>query len=364
MLFINTAYPPKPLHPPLPQLLLTPNYATLTLMASAPTHYIRTIHTPFTAASSSAWASASRGSQTLNHHHHNHLSNITALNNLGHPLQGQFAYARTERDQPNYSPSINSHNSHFYTQHLQSLSYATPHHHHHNSNNVHQLSNGQYVSISPKVAGLRKNAVSGLTTTSTASHGPSGAGGGRRRSASIRVPPPSFVPTHAPPPQTYKFDPFGDEPLSSGASDAAETSVMPLSSGSQANRVLSSEDTAEPEVRKGNAPYTIHIPPAQPIEIQRYSPPRSPRPASRTLTPKAAALISFGPISPPRSSPPPADVIVPRQQTSGGPNLSKIVAGILLNRVHAVGKPMKRKVLPKGQGYRKSCLSSVVSVEA
>lgn len=323
-------------------------------MATAPTHYIRTIHTPFTAASSSAWASA-RGSQSLNHHH---LSNITALNNLGHPLQGQFAYARTE---PNYSPSINSHNSHFYTQHLQSLSYPTSHHHNSNANNVHQLSNGQYVSISPKAAGLRKSTASGLT--STASHGPSGAGGGRRRSASIRVPPPSFVPTHAPPPQTYKFDPFGDEPLSV-TSDAAETPVMPLSSGSQANRISSNEDTAELEVGRGNVPYTIHIPPAQPIDIQRYSPPRSPRPAPRTLTPKAAALVSLGPISPPRSSPPPADVIVPRQQTSGAPNLSKIVAGILLNRVHAVGKPMRRRVLPKGQGYRKSCLSSVVSVEA
>ena len=330
-------------------------------MAAAPSHYIRTIHTPFTAASSS-WASASsvsRGSQTLNHHHHNHLSNITALNNLGHPLQGQFAYARAERDQPNYSPSINSHNSHFYTQHLQSLSYVTPHHHH--NNNVHQLSNGQYVSISPKAAGLRKNAAS--STSSTASHGPSGAGGGRRRSASIRVPPPSFVPTHAPPPQTYKFDPFGDEPLSSAGSP--DTAVMPLSSGSQANRLPSTnEDIAEPEVRRGSAPYTIHIPPAQPIEIQRYSPPRSPRPAARTLTPKAASLVSLGPISPPRSSPAPADVIVPRQQSSGGPNLSKIVAGILLNRVHAVGKPMRRRVLAQGQGYRKSCLSSVVSVEA
>jgi len=42
---------------------------------------------------------------------------------------------------------------------------------------------------------------------------------------SIRVPLPSLVPTHAPPPQ-YKFDPFGNEPLSSGSSEAAETSVI------------------------------------------------------------------------------------------------------------------------------------------
>jgi hypothetical protein len=54
------------------------------------------------------------------------------------------------------------------------------------------------------------------------------------------------------------------------------------------------------------------------------------------------------------------------QQTP--PNLSKIVAGILLNRVHAVGKPMRRRVLPRAsegeKGYRKSCLSSVINIEA
>ena len=49
---------------------------------------------------------------------------------------------------------------------------------------------------------------------------------------------------------------------------------------------------------------------------------------------------------------------------------SKIVAGILLNRVHAVGKPMRHRmpVLPGSKQYVKSGLSmnllSVVSVEA
>jgi len=144
---------------------------------------------------------------------------------------------------------------------------------------------GQYVSISPKAAGLRKNPAS--STTSTASHGPSasGAGGGRRRSALIRVLPPSFAPTHAPLPQTYKFDPSGDEPLSSGSPD---TAAMPFSSGSQANRMLSSnEDTSEPEVRRGSTPYTIHIPPAQPIdsELERYR--RALRALSHVLSPLA-----------------------------------------------------------------------------
>ena len=80
---------------------------------------------------------------------------------------------------------------------------------------------------------------------------------------------------------------------------------------------------------------------------------------------KPASLVSLGPISAPSSKPNnTVSTDTERQQTSAGPNLSKIVAGILLNRVHAVGKPMRRRVLPpKGQAYRKSCLSSVVSVE-
>jgi hypothetical protein len=49
-----------------------------------------------------------------------------------------------------------------------------------------------------------------------------------------------------------------------------------------------------------------------------------------------------------------------------GPNISKLVAGILLNRVHAVGKPMRRRFQSgdRPREYVKSCLSSVVSVDA
>jgi hypothetical protein len=45
---------------------------------------------------------------------------------------------------------------------------------------------------------------------------------------------------------------------------------------------------------------------------------------------------------------------------------AKIVAGILLNRVHAVGKPMRRRPCLTGEKreYVKSGLSRVVSVEA
>ncbi|KAG6825004.1 hypothetical protein H0H92_005107 [Tricholoma furcatifolium] len=43
---------------------------------------------------------------------------------------------------------------------------------------------------------------------------------------------------------------------------------------------------------------------------------------------------------------------------------SRLVAGILLNRVHAVGKPMRRRSFDGPKEYVKSGLSSVVSVEA
>jgi hypothetical protein len=200
------------------------------------------------------------------------------------------------------------------------------------------------------------------TSTSTASPGSNG----RRRSVSIRVPPPSLLPSQALPQQTYKFDPFADEPAVSLAGQA-EPPSPPLTSGSQANRNMSSEHEDTPE-HAGGPPYTIHIPAAQPTDILRYSPPppRSPRPMSRSLTPKPkpATLVSLGPICAPSVSPTTTVSADPeRPQTSTGPNLSKIVAGILLNRVHAVGKPMRRRVLPpKGQAYRKSCLSSVISV--
>ncbi|KAG6840458.1 hypothetical protein C0991_006594 [Blastosporella zonata] len=43
---------------------------------------------------------------------------------------------------------------------------------------------------------------------------------------------------------------------------------------------------------------------------------------------------------------------------------SRLVAGILLNRVHAVGRPMRRRSIDCPKEYVKSGLSSVVSVEA
>jgi len=46
----------------------------------------------------------------------------------------------------------------------------------------------------------------------------------------------------------------------------------------------------------------------------------------------------------------------------GGPNVSKLVAGILLNRMS--GKPLRRRPSFEKKEYIRSCLSSVVSVEA
>ncbi|KAG6817212.1 hypothetical protein H0H87_011570 [Tephrocybe sp. NHM501043] len=54
-----------------------------------------------------------------------------------------------------------------------------------------------------------------------------------------------------------------------------------------------------------------------------------------------------------------------QQQQPFDPNArSRLVAGILLNRVHAVGRPMRRRGFDQPREYVKSRLSSVVSVEA
>jgi hypothetical protein len=103
-------------------------------------------------------------------------------------------------------------------------------------------------------------------------------------------------------------------------------------------------------------PITIHIPPAAPTEVKRYSASQGRRITNFGSSPsgggggKGSTFLGGSTI--PSATPPAL-------------NPSKIVAGILLNRVHAVGKPMRRR-LPVVSGpkqYVKSGLSSVVSVE-
>ncbi|KAF8179646.1 hypothetical protein BJ912DRAFT_640460 [Pholiota molesta] len=321
-------------------------------MATTPAHYIRTIHTSFTAAhprnSPSAWASAAASPRYTPTHtptqkdkdthlqQHQPLQNATQFNQYQHPAPQHPQYT------PQAGVSINTHNQHTYTHHLYALHGGYP----------------PYPAGAGQGQGLRKGAA--------------GAGGGRRRSVSIRMPP-TYGPHRGRPAPAYKFDPFADD---EGAVPVPASVTSPLTGGTQANRAASQMAEEQPLQRnvKASAPYTIHIPAAQPTEIQQYTPPpASPRPAART-----AALRSLMPINGPlpgtaptttTAAPPQRSAAAPPKQAQATPNLSKIVAGILLNRVHAVGKPMRRRVLPHQsgdgeKGYRKSCLSSVVSVEA
>jgi hypothetical protein len=274
--------------------------------------YIRTIHTSFTAThphSSTAWANAAAARSQ-----HQYL----------HP----------------FSASINSHNSQIYQQHLQQQ---------HNSQFHHQQQQYQHQPHQQQshYSQPRKSATSS----------PAGAGG-RRRAGSIRMA------SSSPSPSPYvKFDPFADEPLSLLSS--------PLTPSSQANRISYTQNnthhnrdyhhhqqppsvTSSASGSASSTPLTIHIPAAAPTEIKRYS--TSPNRRISNLGPSNSVSNGGGSTFLGGSTIPSA---VPTL------NPSKIVAGILLNRVHAVGKPMRRR-LPVVSGpkqYVKSGLSSVVSVE-
>ncbi|EKM83298.1 hypothetical protein AGABI1DRAFT_125755 [Agaricus bisporus var. burnettii JB137-S8] len=104
-------------------------------------------------------------------------------------------------------------------------------------------------------------------------------------------------------------------------------------------------------------PYTIHIPPAAPADIQRH----------RRRQQESFLRRSY------RSAPPPVPttttaVVYPTKSTATALQereaRSKIVAGILLNRVHAVGKPMRRRASDTPRPYVPSGLSTCVSIEA
>ena len=276
---------------------------------AAPAHYIRSIHTSFTAAhphSSTAWANAA-----------------------------------SARSQHQYLHSINSHNSQIYQQHLQQQHNFQ--HHQQPQQQLHYLQ-------------ARKS-----TTSITAGSAAPGAGG-RRRAGSIRMAP-SSSPSHS----YMKFDPFADEPLSPPTS--------PLAPSSQVNRISSysqnptnrdyhsyhppSITSSGSSSTSASTPMTIHIPAAAPTEIKRYS--TSP---GRRITNLAASSSPTSTTGGGGGSTFLGGSTIPSSVPALNP--SKIVAGILLNRVHAVGKPMRRRlpVLAGPKQYVKSGLSSVVSVEA
>lgn len=293
-----------------PHPSLSPSNIFLSAMA-APVHYIRTIHTSFTAShprSSTAWANA--------------------------------AAVRSQHQYLPFSASISSHNSQIYQQHLQ------------------QQHNFQYQQQQhqqpPQYVQSRKSTTS--LTGGSAPPSPAGAGG-RRRATSIRAAPSSPSPSPC-----VKFDPFADEPPSAPFSS-------PLTPSSQVNRISHTQNHTynnrdyhqqHPSSGSGSAastPITIHIPAAAPIEIKRYSTSPNRRISNLGSADSISTANGGGSTFLGGSTIPSA---VPTL------NPSKIVAGILLNRVHAVGKPMRRRlpVLSGPKQYVKSGLSSVVSVEA
>ncbi|PPQ91929.1 hypothetical protein CVT25_000973 [Psilocybe cyanescens] len=298
---------------------------------AAPVHYIRTIQTSFTAAhphssSAAAWATASASSQYLNqfNHHHHHYNNNSNI----------ISQPRAPGAHGGYT-SISTHNTHMYTHHLRDLAHSSV-------SGPRQQSPLPSAQPGPYIPqGHRKSITASADASPTPVRSAPSAPRSRRRSVSIRMPP------------TYKFDPFADEPI------APEPQMASSPSPAAVQTETAELDAPQPLIHTREAPYTIQIPAAAQTDIQLYTPapsPRSPSPSytSRALSPRAQ---SFTPMQMQMPKAPP-------------PNLSKVVASILLNRVHAVGKPMRRRVAPspaaRGQGrdYVKSCLSSVISVEA
>ncbi|KAF5387164.1 hypothetical protein D9615_002099 [Tricholomella constricta] len=150
----------------------------------------------------------------------------------------------------------------------------------------------------------------------------------RRSGVSVRAPHSAPARRTPPPPRvqpastTYiKFDPFSDD---------FSLDLDPLPSRRRLSSLQSTASTAaatDPVLYR--TPRTIHIPPA-------------------------AAEVAPGP--PPLQQQP---------QTQLDRNArSRLIAGILLNRVHAVGKPMRRRSGDVPREYIKSGLSRVVCVEA
>jgi hypothetical protein len=289
---------------------------------AAPAHYIRTIHTSFTAAhphSSTAWANA---------------ASVRTQHQYLHP----------------FTSTINSHNSQVYQQHLQQ-------HHNYQQQQQYQQHQQQLHHLQSRKS---------TTSISGGAPAPSPAGaGGRRRAGAIRMTPSSSQSS-----SYTKFDPFADEPLTSS----------PLTPSPQVNRISYTQDNTynnnrdyephhhqqPPSITSRSAPafdasmpITIHIPAAAPTEIKRYST----SPARRITNFTSSNTTSAGSRGRGGSTFLGGSTIPSAVPTL---NPSKIVAGILLNRVHAVGKPMRRRmpVVSGPKQYVKSGLSSVVSIEA
>jgi hypothetical protein len=250
---------------------------------AAPVHYIRTIHTSFTAAhphSSSAWAShATASSMSRVHTHSNILQNMTITYTNSPPAS-------------KYPPGL-------------------------------------------------------------------GAPMGRKRSASIRVAPPAYAQRI----QRVKFDPFAEE--SESPSSLVTTSVLYNSAYHHHAPATARSTTTRP----ASMPYTIQIPPAAPADIQRHQ--QQQQQYRQQQQQQQGVRVKQQPTPPPVQRVPTPAVIAaaPPQNTIATANRerearSKIVAGILLNRVHAVGKPMRRRVTEQPRAYVPSGLSTCVSIEA
>ncbi|KAF9554266.1 hypothetical protein CPC08DRAFT_194662 [Agrocybe pediades] len=367
-------------------------------------------------AAAAAWASTN-----LNHHFNVDNYGSRPRSSSSYHAAQQAAYSTPKpTPQAQQNISISTHNAHMYAHHLRDLT----------NSGTGVVAGGKQVASQAPSLGMAGMGMGGMglgmgQTNQVApqrSPSPITLSNGqmrttRKRSSSIRSrAPPAYNPRP-------RFDPFADErELSIGGENDTPSVIVKPSASAHPTTTAVEDQLALASAnsnRNLNHPYTIQIPAANQSEIQRYTlPPLSPRrsppapqtrsrvlahgrdqdfpvsapvaPApvsiSRPLSPTAPEFTPSRSPSPPKSlsssapvsragSPPPVAPTsrsvspapaIQRPHPLPAPNLSKIVAGILLNRVHAVGKPMRRRVYaatPAGcvgqgqKGYVRSGLS-------
>lgn len=141
----------------------------------------------------------------------------------------------------------------------------------------------------------------------------------------------------------------------------------------------STQDSRSGDVTIGSSPIGKFDPFADddsPSLYLKSPPPKSHKSAPfqrASNTPYTIRLSSLSSISLPSTnkspyySPAPVSNVIPLAAPKPDKNVgARIVAGILLNRIYAVGKPMRRRMgcsSRNGKGYVKSSLSSVLTVE-
>ncbi|KAF8656309.1 hypothetical protein AX16_002611 [Volvariella volvacea WC 439] len=147
------------------------------------------------------------------------------------------------------------------------------------------------------------------------------------------------------------FDPFFDEPLETTMTTQSPTTSSTLEPPSSSEKVIPTQAPAEPVVHRNRPPTPIqkpiHTSPA-PIQPTVVLPPKDPHPVAAKVSKQChaqqpedqnEAATTSSTSSPSTPSPRLSASDAQKERDAR----ARLVAGILLNKIHAVGKPMRRR---------------------